>query len=96
LKTKTRGAGALFPSPRGIFTDLFHPRPLLIVRATGRQGDPGHRHAGGSLVSMAATGRKMRFTGVTVLRLKNGKIVEEIGLDDGVTALTQLGLITAA
>jgi hypothetical protein len=28
-----------------------------------------------------------------VLRLENGKIVEEIGLDDGVTALTQLGLI---
>jgi hypothetical protein len=25
-----------------------------------------------------------------------GKIVEEIGLDDGVTALTQLGLIKAA
>jgi len=41
----------------------------------------------------AATGRKMRFTGTTVLRLKNGKIIEEIGLDDGVTALTQLGLI---
>jgi hypothetical protein len=35
----------------------------------------------------AATGRKTRFTGTTVLRLKDGKIVEEIGLDDGVTAL---------
>ena len=41
----------------------------------------------------AATGRKMRFTGTTVLKLENGKIVEEIGLDDGVTALSQLGLI---
>jgi predicted ester cyclase len=41
----------------------------------------------------AATGRKMRFTGTTVLRLENSKIVEEVGLDDGVTALTQLGLI---
>ena len=41
----------------------------------------------------AATGRKMHFTGTTVLKLKNGKIVEEIGLDDGITALTQLGLI---
>jgi len=38
----------------------------------------------------------MRFTGTTVLRLKNGRIVEEIGLDDGVTALTQLGLLKAA
>ena len=44
----------------------------------------------------AASGRKMRFTGTTVLRVANGKIAEEIGLDDGVTALTQLGLIRAA
>jgi len=42
----------------------------------------------------AATGRKMHFTGTTVLRLTDGQIVEEIGLDDGVTALQQLGLIT--
>ena len=44
----------------------------------------------------AATGRKMHFTGTTVLKLKNGKIVEEVGLDDGVTALQQLGLIVRA
>jgi predicted ester cyclase len=44
----------------------------------------------------AATGRKMHFTGTTVLKVVNGKIVEEIGLDDGVTALTQLGLIKAS
>jgi hypothetical protein len=28
-----------------------------------------------------------------VLRVTDGKIAEEIGLDDGVTALQQLGLI---
>ena len=44
----------------------------------------------------AATGRKMRFTGTTVLRVENGRVAEEVGLDDGVTALTQLGLIQAA
>jgi predicted ester cyclase len=44
----------------------------------------------------AATGRKLQFTGTTVLKVINGKIVQEIGLDDGVTALTQLGLIQAA
>jgi predicted ester cyclase len=44
----------------------------------------------------AATGRKMHFTGTTVLQVLDGKIVQEIGLDDGVTALTQLGLIRAA
>ncbi len=40
----------------------------------------------------AATGRKMHFTGTTVLKLKDGKILEEVGLDDCVTALQQLGL----
>ena len=44
----------------------------------------------------AASGRKMRFTGTTVIRVKDGRIAEEIGLDDGVTALTQLGLLRAA
>jgi predicted ester cyclase len=44
----------------------------------------------------AATGRKMHFTGTTVLKVVNGKIAEEIGLYDGVAALTQLGLIKAA
>jgi predicted ester cyclase len=44
----------------------------------------------------AATGRKMRFTGTTVLKVIDGKIVEEVGLDDGVAALTQLGLLKAA
>jgi predicted ester cyclase len=44
----------------------------------------------------AGTGRVMRFTGTTVLKVENGLITEEIGLDDGVTALRQLGLITNA
>src|SRR5262249_60395701 len=43
-----------------------------------------------------ATGRKMHFTGTTVLRIQNGKTTQEIGLEDGVKALTQLGLIKAA
>jgi predicted ester cyclase len=61
--------------------------------------DGGGTHSGPAFSDFLAgglpanTGRKMHFTGVTVLRLKAGKIVEEIGLDDGVTALTQLGLL---
>ncbi len=31
----------------------------------------------------ARSGRKMRFTGTTVLRVTGGRIAEEIGLDDG-------------
>ncbi|TIX87225.1 ester cyclase [Rhizobium sp. P44RR-XXIV] len=44
----------------------------------------------------AATGRKMHFTGKTVLKVVNGLIVEENGLDDGLTAMMQLGLINKA
>ena len=43
----------------------------------------------------AATGHKMQFTGITVLRVVDGLITEEVGLDDGVTALQQLGLLRA-
>ena len=41
----------------------------------------------------AGSGRKMEFTGTTVIKVVDGKITEELGLDDGVTVLQQLGLI---
>ena len=44
----------------------------------------------------AASGRKRQFTGTPVLRVENGKIAEEVGLDEGVTALRQLGILKAA
>lgn len=42
------------------------------------------------------TGKKMHFTGTTILKVENGLITQEIGLDDGVAVLQQLGLITKA
>jgi predicted ester cyclase len=41
----------------------------------------------------AASGSKMRFTGTTVLKVLDGKIIEEVGLDDGLAAMTQLGVV---
>ena len=90
---------------RGAFPDLnFWGTADLIAEGdyVVGQWEGGGTHTGpafsdfliGSLP--AATGRKMHFTGTTVLKLIDGKIVEEIGLDDGVTALTQLGLMKAA
>ena len=35
----------------------------------------------------------MQFSGTTVIKVEDGLITEEIGLDDGVTALKQLGII---
>jgi predicted ester cyclase len=66
------------------------------------QWEGGGTHAGPAFNDFlvgglpAATGRKMRFTGTTVLKVVDGRIAEEVGLDDGVTALTQLGLIRGA
>jgi predicted ester cyclase len=63
------------------------------------QWEGGGTHTGSAFTDLLAgdlsgnTGRKMHFTGVTVLKLKDGKIIEEIGLDDGVTALSQLGML---
>ena len=60
------------------------------------QWEGGGTHAGPAFNDFlvgglpAATGRKMRFTGTTVLKVVDGRIAEEVGLDDGVTALTQL------
>ena len=66
------------------------------------QWEGGGTHTGDAFDDMpvgslpANTGKEMRFTGTTVLKVENGLITEEIGLDDGVTALSQLGLIAQA
>jgi predicted ester cyclase len=41
----------------------------------------------------ADSGARMHFTGVTIIKVENGLIVEEKGLDDGVTMLKQARLI---
>lgn len=63
------------------------------------QWEGGGTHTGPAFADLplgslpAGSGKTMRFTGTTVLRVENGLIAEEIGLDDGVTVLKQLGLI---
>jgi predicted ester cyclase len=81
----------------GATADLIAEGDLVVGRWKG-----GGTHTGpafndfviGSLP--AKSGRKMHFTGTTVLRVKNGKIAEEVGLDDGATALQQLGILKEA
>jgi predicted ester cyclase len=66
------------------------------------QWDGGGTHTGDSFDDMpvgslpAGTGKTMRFTGISILKVENGLITEEVGLDDGVTVLQQLGLIRQA
>ena len=44
----------------------------------------------------ANTGKTIRFTGTTWFRLRDGKIVEELGQEGALDAVRQLGLIRAA
>lgn len=66
------------------------------------QWEGGGTHSGNAFDDMPLgalptnKGKSMRFTGTTVLKIVNGQITEEVGLDDGVTVLQQLGLIKAA
>jgi predicted ester cyclase len=41
----------------------------------------------------AATGRRIQFAGTSIIRLEQGRIAEELGQEDGLTAMMQLGLI---
>jgi len=43
----------------------------------------------------AGSGKAMRFTGTSVLRIEDGMIAEELGQEDAVTVLKQLGLVSA-
>lgn len=108
LHSPCRGRAAV----RTFATDFRAAFPDLGFSATGEliaegdyvvgQWEGGGTHTGpafddlpvGSLPE--ASGKKMQFTGTTVLRVKDGLIVEEIGLDDGVTVLKQVGLIPQA
>jgi SnoaL-like polyketide cyclase len=77
--------------------DLIGEGDYAVGRCEGGGTQTGRAFSDFLLGSLpAATGRKMHFTGTTVLELKEGKLVAEIGLEDGVTAFEQLGLIKAA
>jgi steroid delta-isomerase-like uncharacterized protein len=47
----------------------------------------------GDFWGIPATGRQVEFTGVYVVRIANGKIVEHWGEEDGVSLLQQLGVL---
>ena len=90
---------------RTAFPDLnFWPTADLIAEGdyVVGQWEGGGTHSGPAFSDFvvgglnASTGKTMRFSGTTVLKVVDGRIIEEIGLDDGVAALTQLGLLKAA
>lgn len=47
----------------------------------------------GDFWGIPATGKRIEFTGMYIARIANGKIVEHWGEEDGVSLLTQLGIL---
>lgn len=48
----------------------------------------------GNFWGMPATGKRVEFTGIYIVRIAGGKIVEHWGEEDGVSLLQQLGVLT--
>jgi predicted ester cyclase len=87
---------------RGAFPDLaFGATAELIAEGdyVVGQWEGGGTQTGGPFDDIpvgslpTGSGKTMRFSGITVLKVENGLITEELGIDDGVAALKQLGLI---
>lgn len=62
--------------------------------------DGGGTHTGPAFADFAVgkldtanTGKTIRFTGTSVFRLEGGKIVEEIGEEGALRAVSQLGFV---
>jgi predicted ester cyclase len=74
--------------------DLVAEGDLVVGRWEGGGTHTGPAFSDFRLGSLpAASGRKMTFAGTTVLRVQQGRIAEELGQEDALTAMLQLGLI---
>ncbi|MHC2246933.1 ester cyclase [Bradyrhizobium elkanii] len=74
--------------------DLIAEGDLVVGRWEGGGTHTGPAFSDFRLGSLpAASGRKMTFAGTTVLRVQDGRIAEELGQEDAITAMLQLGLI---
>jgi len=83
-----------FPDVRVVpVADFVAEGVYVIGRWVGSGKHTGHAYCDFLVGCLpAASGQQMRFTGTTVLRVENGRIAEQIGLDDEVTASLERGL----
>lgn len=74
--------------------DLLGEGDYVVGRWEGGGTHTGPAFADLPIGELAAnSGARMHFSGITVIKVEDGLIVEEAGLDDGVTMLQQAGLI---
>ena len=76
-----------FPDLRFTLEDLLVEGDKVVARWTCR----GTHH--GVFRGMAPTGKRVTFTGMTLSRMAQGKIVEQWTVEDGVSLYQQLGIL---
>src|SRR2546428_13954170 len=82
-----RNLGKRFPTSRSSSKDQIAEGDLVATRCSVRG-----KHTGDSL-GFAATGSPVEFTGITITRIKDGKIVEAWNNFDFMKMYRQLGAI---
>jgi predicted ester cyclase len=78
---------AVFPDIHFTLEDVLVDRDKVIVRWTC------HGTHKGEFRRIAPTGTQVTFTGITIYRVVNGKIVERWSEEDGISLLQQFGAL---
>ena len=76
-----------FPDYQTVIDDLIAEGDKVVARIT-----MSGTHAG-NFMGIPATGKRVEFTGMYIARIADGKIVEHWGEEDGVSLLTQIGIL---
>ena len=76
-----------FPDYQTMIDDLIAEGDKVVARIT-----MSGTHTG-VFMGISATGKYVEFTGIYIAQIANGKIVEHLGEEDGVSLLTQLGVL---
>ena len=77
-----------FPDYQTVIDDIFSEGDQVAARITMSGTNTG------SFMGIPPTGKFISFTGMYIVRIANGKIVEHWGEEDGVSLLMQLGAIS--
>ncbi|NOH04458.1 MAG: ester cyclase [Chloroflexi bacterium] len=76
-----------FPDYRTVIEDLVAEGDKVVARITMSGMNTG------TFMGIPPTGKFISFTGVYIVRIEHGKIVEHWGEEDGVSLLQQLGVL---
>ena len=90
LKAFNAQAVTAFPDVRVTIEDLLAQGDEVVVRWTLRGTHEGELRGG-----IPATGRQVEVSGITISRIRNGKLIENWGNYDLLGMLQQLGVLPA-